>query len=213
MVLPSLPSYTQTHSTLWQNQNIIWFWNSHCRSLWNLFSRGFMKADLSLSLLQQLRESWGRVLVRDQVTPQGLPSLWHNSNLIPRVGREGRSGRNFCVPSSRSSGRLGFLAGHLAFTLLHGWFGKQIAENSKESWNLENRFYVRAFLTHNQGWIWITWACRGPYHFLVSAMWGRNSLSCVKPRWEVGPRSFKQLRLSGSTLGSWLSNWKSSLEL
>lgn len=55
-----------------------------------------MKADLSLSLLQQLRESWGRVLVRDQVTPQGLPSLWHNSNLIPRVGREGRSGRNFC---------------------------------------------------------------------------------------------------------------------
>ena len=71
------------------------------------FSRGFIKADLSLSLLQQLREGLGRVLVRDQVTPQGLPSLWYNSNLIPRVGREGRSGRNFCVPSSRSSGRPG----------------------------------------------------------------------------------------------------------
>lgn len=111
-------------------------------------------------------------------------------------------------PPQDPVGGLGFLAGHLASTLLHGWFGKQIAENSKESWNLENRFYVRAFLMHSQGWIWITWACRGPYRFLVSAMWGRISLSCMKPWWEVGPRSFKQLWLSGSTSGSWLSTWK-----
>lgn len=166
------------------------------------FSLGFIKADLSLSLLQQRREGVGRVLVRDQVTPPGLPSLWHNSNLISRAGREGRTGRNVCVPSSRSSGSPGLSGRSLGLHFATWLIWKADAENSKESWNLENRFYVRAFLMHNQGWIWITWACRGPYRFLVSAMWGGSSLSCRKPRWEVGPWSFKQLWPSGSTLGS-----------